>query len=77
MLRFYSEEVSPPHKVQPGGPPLLGYPRLLIQYILNYSPCLEVVSTHNLRTGRAVVTRDPLNMVQLNLYSQLIYRVLK
>jgi hypothetical protein len=40
-----------------GGPPLIGGPRLLIQYIRSYPPYPEVVSsTHNLRTRHAMVT---------------------
>jgi hypothetical protein len=47
-----------------GGPPLVGCPRLFIQYIRSYPTCLEAVSSiRNLRTRHAVVTRDPPNMV--------------
>jgi hypothetical protein len=50
---------------QAGGPLLVGSPRLLMQYIYIYPPYLEAVSSiRNLRTRHAVVTRDPLNMVQ-------------
>jgi hypothetical protein len=50
---------------QPGGPPPVGCPRLLIQYIHSYPPYLEAVfSISNLRTRHAVVTRDPLNMAR-------------
>jgi hypothetical protein len=43
-----------------GWPPLVGCPRLLIQYIRSYTPKLEGVSSiRNLRTHHAVVTRDP------------------
>jgi hypothetical protein len=43
-----------------GGPPLVGCPRQLIQYIPRYPPYLEAVScTSNLRTRHAVVARDP------------------
>jgi hypothetical protein len=49
---------------QAGGLPLVGFPRLLIQYICSYPPYLEAVSSiRNLRTRNAVVTRDPPNMV--------------
>jgi hypothetical protein len=48
---------------QAGGPPLVGCPRLLIQYIRSYPPYLDGVSSiRNLRTRHAVVTRDPPNM---------------
>ncbi|KAJ4427260.1 hypothetical protein ANN_24878 [Periplaneta americana] len=41
---------------QAGGPPLIGCPRLLIQYIRSYPPYLEAVSSiRNLRTRHAVV----------------------
>jgi hypothetical protein len=33
--------VSPPPNPQPGGPPTVGCPRLLIQYIRSYPPYLE------------------------------------
>jgi hypothetical protein len=50
-----------------GGPPLVGCPRLLIQYIRSYAPYLEAISSiRNLRVRHAVVTRDPLNMEYLN-----------
>jgi hypothetical protein len=52
--------VSPTPNPQAGGPPLIGCPRLLIQYINSYPPYLEAVSSiRNLRTRHAVVTRDP------------------
>jgi hypothetical protein len=45
---------------QVGGPPLVGYPRLLIQYIRSYFLYHEVVSCiRNLRTRHAMVTKDP------------------
>jgi hypothetical protein len=45
---------------QGGGPPLVGCPRLLIQYIRSYPPYLEAVSSvRNVRTRHAVVTTDP------------------
>jgi hypothetical protein len=50
---------------QAGGPPPVGCPRLLIQYIRSYPPYLEAVSSiRNLRTHHSVVTRDPPNMVR-------------
>jgi hypothetical protein len=52
--------VSPTPNPQAGGPPLVGCPRLLIQYIRSYPPYLEAVSyIRNVRTRHAVVTRDP------------------
>jgi hypothetical protein len=46
-----------------GGPPTVGCPRLLIQYIRSYPPYLEAVSSiRNPRTRHVVVTVDPLNM---------------
>jgi hypothetical protein len=61
---FYGEELLAPRPTpQAGGPPLVGYPRLLIQYIRSYPPYLEAVpSIRNLRTCHALVTRDPPNM---------------
>ncbi|KAJ4436535.1 hypothetical protein ANN_16566 [Periplaneta americana] len=48
--------VSPSPNPQAGGPPLIGCPRLLIQYIHSYPPYLEAVfSIRNLRTRRAVI----------------------
>jgi hypothetical protein len=45
------------------GPPLVGCPRLLIQYIHSYPPYLEAVSSiRNVRTRHAMATRDPPNM---------------
>jgi hypothetical protein len=42
--------VSPTPNPPAGGPPFVGCPRLLIQYIRNYPPYLEAVSAiHNLR----------------------------
>jgi hypothetical protein len=57
-----------------GGPPVVGCPRLLIQYICSYPPYLEAVpSIRNLRTRHAVVTRDPLNMGEtMNAYRKLV-----
>jgi hypothetical protein len=54
---------------QTGGPPLVGCPRLLIQYIRSYHPYLEAVpSIRTLRTRHAVVTRNPPNMVEVPMY---------
>jgi hypothetical protein len=60
--------MSYPHaKPQAQGPPLVGCPRLLIQYIHSYPPYLESVSSVcNLRTHYAMVTRDPPNMAHEN-----------
>jgi hypothetical protein len=45
------------------GPPLVGCPRVFIQYIRSYPPCLEAISfIRNLRTRHAMVTKDPPNM---------------
>jgi hypothetical protein len=53
-----------------GVPPLVGCPRLLIQYIRSYPPYLEAVSSiRNLRASHAVVVRGPLN-IGVNLYTQ-------
>jgi hypothetical protein len=41
------------------GPPLVGCPCLLIQYIRSYPPYLDVISICNLRTYHAMVIRDP------------------
>jgi hypothetical protein len=55
--------VSPPPNPQARGPPTVGCPRLLIQYIHSYPPYLEAVSSiRNPRTYHAVETVDPLNM---------------
>jgi hypothetical protein len=43
--------VTPPPNPQAGGPPPVGCPRLLIQYIRSHPPYV--------RTRRAVVTGDP------------------
>jgi hypothetical protein len=58
---------------QAGGPPLVGCPRLLIQYIRSYPPYLEAVSSiRNLRTRHAAVTRDPPNMAGFELVNGFI-----
>ncbi|KAJ4428508.1 hypothetical protein ANN_24550 [Periplaneta americana] len=50
------KSVIPSPNPQAGGPPLIGCPRLLIQYIRSYPPYLEAVSSiRNLRTCHAVV----------------------
>jgi hypothetical protein len=55
---------------QVGGPPLVGCPQLLIQYICSYPPYLEGVSSiRNLRTCHAVVMGDPPNMA-INSWAQ-------
>jgi abortive infection bacteriophage resistance protein len=44
---------------QAGGPPPVGSPQLLIQYIRSYPPYLKAVSSiRNLKAHHAVVTRD-------------------
>jgi hypothetical protein len=56
FLRRGAVSLTPNPKA--GGPPLVGCPRLLIQYIHRYPSYLEGVSTiRNLRTRHAVVTR--------------------
>jgi hypothetical protein len=56
--------MSYPHSQPPNwGPPLVGCPPLLIQYIRSYPSYPEAVfSIRNLRTRHAVVTRDQLNV---------------
>jgi hypothetical protein len=52
--------VWPTPNPQAGAPPLVGCPRMLIQYICSYPPYLEAVSSiRNVRTRHVVVTRDP------------------
>jgi hypothetical protein len=61
-LFFYGELLAP-RPTQAGGPPLVGCPRLFIQYIRSYPSYLEGVSSiQNLRTRHVVVTRDPPSM---------------
>jgi hypothetical protein len=69
FLFFYGGELlAPPPNPQAGRPPLVGCPRLLIQYIRSYPPYLEAFSSNrNLRTRHAVVTRDPLNNQHLSI----------
>jgi hypothetical protein len=55
--------LAPPPNLKAGGPPTVGCPRLIIQYIRSYPPYLQAVSSvRNLRTRHAVVTGDPPNM---------------
>jgi hypothetical protein len=58
-LIFYGEELLAPRPTHKLEEPLIGCPRLLIQYICSYTPYLGAVSIRNLRTCHAVVTRDP------------------
>jgi hypothetical protein len=59
--------VSPQPNPQAGVQPLVGCPRLFIQYIRSYPPYLETVSSiRNLRTRHAVVTGDHLTLDQHN-----------
>jgi hypothetical protein len=61
--------VSSTPNSQAKGPPLVGYPWLLIQYIRSYRPYLKAVSSIcNLRTRHAVVTRDPSNLFLFLVY---------
>ena len=48
--------VSTSPNPQAGGPPLVGCPRLLIQFIRSYPPYWRRSSIRNLRTRHAVVT---------------------
>jgi hypothetical protein len=55
-------------KPQAEGPPLVGCPRLLIQYICSYPPYLQAISSiRNPSTRHAVVTKDPLNIYITNI----------
>jgi hypothetical protein len=57
---FYGEELLATRPSSKLEEPFVGCPRLLIQYIRSYPPCLEAVSSvRNLRTRHAMVTRDP------------------
>jgi hypothetical protein len=59
QLIFIASNCSLP--THPQGLPLVGCPRLLIEYICSYPPYLEAVaSIRHLRTRHAVVTGDPL-----------------
>jgi len=54
--------VSPSPNPQAGRPPLVSFPRLLIQYIRSYPPYLESVSSiRNPRTRHAVVAGTHIN----------------
>jgi hypothetical protein len=45
-------------------PPLVDCPRLLIQYVCSYCPCLKVVSSiRSLKTYNAVMSRVPLTCI--------------
>jgi hypothetical protein len=62
-----SPYLSPMPYPQAKGPPLVGCPRLFIQYIRSYPPYLEAISSiRNQRTCHAVVTSDPPNMASPN-----------
>jgi hypothetical protein len=68
--------LSPMPNPQAGGPPLVGCPRLLIQYIRSYPTYLGAVSfIRILRTRHAVVTRDPPNMGQPAIVNQTVWRL--
>jgi hypothetical protein len=62
-LSFYGEEFSAPRSTPSEGPPFVGCPRLLIQYIRSYLPYLQAVPP-SASWGRAMPTyhgdRDPL-----------------
>jgi hypothetical protein len=61
---FYGQELlAPPPNTQDGQQPLVGCPRLLIQYIRSYCPYLEAVSSIRLAavTGTRI-TRYPFNL---------------
>jgi hypothetical protein len=49
-----------------GGVPLVGCPRMLIQYIRSNPPYLEAVSSiRNLRTRHAMVTGELFNLARI------------
>jgi hypothetical protein len=53
-----------------GGPPLIGYPLLLTQYILSYTAHLEVISfIRNIRTRHAVMKGTHLSQ-SVHIYMQ-------
>jgi hypothetical protein len=75
-LVLWGRVVSPPPNPQAGGPPIVGCPRLLIQYIRSYPPYVEAVSSiRNPRIRHAVVTVDPLNMGNMSLWDTKIFWV--
>jgi len=60
---FNSEELLVPRPTPNGGPPLVGSPWLLIQYIHSYSSYVEAVSSIcNLRMHHAIVTENHINI---------------
>jgi hypothetical protein len=66
--------LAPPPNPQSGGPPLVGCPQQVIQYISSYPPSLEAFSTiRNLRTRHAVVTRDRLETRRRIIYKKKMY----
>jgi len=63
MLFLWSILASLLPNLQAGGPPLVGFLQLLIQYIHSYPPYLEAAtSICNLRLYHALVMRKSLNM---------------
>jgi hypothetical protein len=50
-----------------GGPPHVGCPLLIIQYIRSYPPYLGAISIRNLGTRHAAVTRDSPNMAPISI----------
>jgi hypothetical protein len=71
FLRWGVVSPAPNHKLKQHSflaerPPIFGCPRLLIQYIGSYPPCLEAVSSiRNLRTRHAMVKWEPPNKVKV------------
>jgi len=59
FLRWGVVSTSP--KPQAAGPPPVGFPRLIIQYVRNYPPYGGGSSIRNLRTRHAVVTETHLS----------------
>jgi hypothetical protein len=43
IVRFYGEELLAPPNTHVGGPPIVGCPRLLLQYVRSYPPYLQAV----------------------------------
>jgi hypothetical protein len=58
MLVFTVSSFSSTSNPKAGGPHFVGYPWLLLQYILSYPSHLEVTSIRNLRTCRMAVTGE-------------------